>query len=73
MSGDIIRLPPRSRRPNPDALAVAYDLGVWTIAFFQSGRFRNRRIFGSEAEARAEAERLIRDRGLRWFSTEDGR
>ncbi len=66
MSADVIDLRIQQRRSEPDALAVEFDFGCWTVKFYQAGRFRYRRQYGCEADARAVAERLVEANGLSW-------
>lgn len=62
----VISLKTRTRRPEPDAVAVCRDFDRWSLAFYQGGRFRYRRYRDTETEARDEAEHLVREAGLSW-------
>jgi hypothetical protein len=69
MSGTIISFPKVKRRPN--TVEVQFDLGEWTIAYFQNRRFVSRLDFRSKAAAEAEARRLA-EGGMIWRRGDNG-
>lgn len=66
MSASILPFPARRRPIEPDSFQVVFDMGRWSVAFFERERFRYRAFFDSEANARDMAVRLVVGRGLHW-------
>ncbi len=64
MSATVVAFPTKKRTPN--TVEIQFDLGRWTIAYFNDRRFMSRLAFASKADAEAEAKRLLFKGGMTW-------
>jgi hypothetical protein len=60
----IIPLNLKPKRPEPDAVSVAFNLGRWGAVFTPGGRVRFLRSFTSREVAQVEVGRLVQEEGL---------
>lgn len=64
---DVLTFPSRAvrRRPDPDRVAVQFDLGRWCVALLNGRHLTERRLyFVGHAECVRQAKQIAADRGL---------